>query len=162
MAPLEEKHLVSLNLTVTISKLLAWAAAIMSPVKESVSACLMLVAADFILGIWCSLKDGERFSSAALKQTVWKALGYIAAIRLSYTMETHFISEFPVVKVVAGVIAMVEFQSCLENIHLLTGVDIWKQVGRALNRNQTAKFKRFEQEALKKIKTKTKPKKPKK
>jgi len=87
-----------------------------------------LVLGDLITGIWASVKRGETFSSAKLRQTITKTLGYQLAIVLSYVTESQLMPEIPVLKVVAGLIASTELVSALENLASITGVPLAEAV----------------------------------
>lgn len=88
----------------------------------------VLVVGDLLTGIWASVKRGEPFSSARLRQTITKTLGYQLAIVLSYITESELLPEIPVLKVVAGLIASTELVSALENLSSITGVPLAQAV----------------------------------
>lgn len=93
-----------------------------------------LVLGDLVTGIWAAVKRGEPFSSAKLRQTVTKTLGYQLAIVLSYVTESQLMPEIPVLKVVAGLIASTELVSALENLASITGVPLGEAVKRLFDK----------------------------
>lgn len=109
-------------------KLTAWVALFLAPAKATMIAVGFLVLGDLITGIWAAVKRGETFSSAKLRQTITKTLGYQLAIVLSYVTESQLMPEIPVLKVVAGLIASTELVSALENLASITGVPLAEAV----------------------------------
>lgn len=97
-----------------------------------------LVVGDLITGIWAAVKRGEAFSSAKLRQTITKTLGYQLAIVLSYVTESQLLPEIPVLKVVAGLIASTELVSALENLASITGVPLADAVKKLFNKQTPA------------------------
>lgn len=109
-------------------KCAAWVGLFLAPAKTTMVAVGFLVLGDLLTGIWSSLKKGERFNSARLRDTVTKTLGYQLALILSYVTETILLPEIPVLKVVAGLIASTELVSALENLASITGVPLGEVV----------------------------------
>ncbi len=96
-----------------------------------------LVIGDLITGVWASLKRGEKFSSARLRQTIIKSLGYQMAIVLSYVTESQLIPEVPLLKVVAGLIASTELVSSLENLSSITGTPLGQVVKKLFDKKSS-------------------------
>lgn len=115
-------------------KLTAWVALFLAPAKVTMITVGFLVLGDLITGIWASVKRGETFSSAKLRQTITKTLGYQLAIVLSYVTESQLMPEIPVLKVVAGLIASTELVSALENLASITGVPLGEAVKRLFDK----------------------------
>jgi phage-related holin len=111
---------------------------VLLPVRPVMIAVSVLIIADFITGVWASRKLKEPITSSGFKQTVIKTLAYQSAVVIAFVMETYLLEGVPVVKVVAGLIALTEGKSFFENIHRITGVDFWSE---ALNKLQTATAK---------------------
>lgn len=110
----------------------------MAPAKATMIAVGFLVVGDLITGIWAAVKRGEAFSSAKLRQTITKTLGYQLAIVLSYVTESQLLPEIPVLKVVAGLIASTELVSALENLASITGVPLADAVKKLFNKQTPA------------------------
>lgn len=119
-------------------KLAAWVGLFLAPAKATMIAVGFLVIGDLVTGIWAAVKRGETFSSAKLRQTITKTLGYQLAIVLSYVTESQLLPEIPVLKVVAGLIASTELVSALENLASITGVPLADGVKKLFNKQTPA------------------------
>lgn len=109
-----------------------WLLAYVSPVQNFLITVAVLVLADVVTGIWAARKRGVKFTSTVLKRTVNKIVFYPLAILLSHQMTLTFFTDFPVVEnltyMVSLFICVVEFQSNIENIGTITGIDIWTRI----------------------------------
>ncbi len=112
----------------------AWVALFVAPAKATMLAVSFLVAGDLVIGIWASRKRGEAFSSAKLRQTVTKTLGYQLAVIFSFVTETYLLQELPVLKVVAGLIATTELTSILESISDITNTPFGELIKKLFNK----------------------------
>lgn len=103
-----------------------------APFQAFLITIIILVIADIVTGIWASLKRGEKFTASKLKNSLGKAILYPLSIILSNLMVQTFFADVPVVSsltyIVALFISAVEFQSNIENIGSITGIDIWSRV----------------------------------
>jgi hypothetical protein len=101
---------------------------ILLPIRSVMIAVSILVVADLISGIGASLKEKQKITSNALRRTVVKTLAYQASVIISFVIETYLLEGMPVVKVVAGLIAVTEGKSFFENMHRITGIDFWSEI----------------------------------
>jgi len=99
-----------------------------APITIAIIGLTVLIFADVITGCKAAQVRGEEIRSNRMARTVSKIIFYSVAIMLSRLMEVAFIDFMPVAKLTAGYIAIVEFKSNLENIAIITGVDIWKHL----------------------------------
>ena len=99
-----------------------------APITAAIIGLTVLIFADVITGCKAAQVRGEEIRSNRMARTVSKIIFYSVAIMLSRLMEVAFIDFMPVAKLTAGYIAIVEFKSNLENIAVITGVDIWKHL----------------------------------
>jgi len=99
-----------------------------APITIAIIGLTVLIFADVITGCKAAQVRGEEIRSNRMARTVSKIIFYSVAIMLSRLMEVAFIDFMPVAKLTAGYIAIVEFKSNLENIAVITGVDIWKHL----------------------------------
>lgn len=106
----------------------AWTLVFLAPVREAMIGVTFLVFIDLITGIWRSKRAGQAVTSWGLRRTVSKTIAYQAALITSYVTETVFMPGLPIVKAVAGLIAVTELKSNLENLHAITGVDFWQRI----------------------------------
>lgn len=103
--------------------------AVFAPIKALIFSVGFLIFVDCVTGVWAAKTRGEKISSAALRRTVSKMVIYQMAILSGFLVEHYMISElFPISKLVAGAIGMVEFKSVLENSTVITGQDLFKSL----------------------------------
>lgn len=101
--------------------------ALLAPIHTVIAAMFVLVFFDAITGIWASLKRSEKFSSARLRNTVSKLTIYMVAIVCGFTAETYMnLDAVPIVKLIAGAIALTEMSSLVENLNSISGKNIFQ------------------------------------
>lgn len=98
--------------------------AILAPIHGVMIAVGFLIGADFITGVAAAVKRKEKITSRAMSRTVWKILCYQLAVISGFAMEQLLVDIFPVAKLAAAAIGLVEFKSLIENIKTITGVDL--------------------------------------
>ena len=109
--------------------------AVFLPIKELMLTIGFLVAADMIVGIWKALKLKQRIRSRRMSDTITKLLLYQIAIMSGFLIETFIISELiPITKLVATVVAVIEFKSIIESIESVTGKDLWSRIKTIIGR----------------------------
>ena len=101
---------------------------ILIPVQPLMVVTSIMIAMDFLTGVWKNLKKGEKFSSSKMSNTISKMVLYQIAILTGFLLEIYIIPILPVSKIVAGFLATTEFQSLIENIGEITGIDIWGNI----------------------------------
>lgn len=109
-------------------KFISMLALVLMPVREVMIAVGVLVLADLVTGIMASRKEKQPITSTGLKKTVGKTLAYQSAIIVGFVMEHYLLQGVPVVRVVAGLIAITEGKSFFENLKRITGIDVWSEV----------------------------------
>lgn len=103
--------------------------AILAPIQAVIIAVGVLVIGDMITGIWAAHKRAEPLTSAGLRRTVSKLVIYQIAIITGFIVEHYLAGDIiPIVKLIGGVIGMVELKSILENANTVVGVDIFKAI----------------------------------
>lgn len=103
--------------------------AIFAPIKAVLITVAVLIAFDFITGIWASKKRGDKISSSAMRRTVAKLLVYQLCVISGYLLEKYLLDGvIPAAKLIAGVIGIVETKSILENSQSITGMNIFKEL----------------------------------
>ena len=103
--------------------------AVFLPIKELMLTIGFLVAADLVVGVWKAIKTGQRIRSRRMSDTITKLLLYQLAIMSGFLIETFIISELiPITKLIATVIAIIEFKSIIESIEAVTGKDLWSKI----------------------------------
>lgn len=109
--------------------------AVFLPIKELMLTIGFLVGADLVVGVWKALKTGQRIRSRRMSDTITKLLLYQLAIMSGFLIETFIISELiPITKLIATVIAIIEFKSIIESIEAVTGKDLWSKIKTIIGR----------------------------
>jgi hypothetical protein len=109
--------------------------AVFLPIKELMLTIGFLVSADLVVGLWKAIKTGQRIRSRRMSDTITKLLLYQLAIMSGFLIETFIISELiPVTKLIATVIAIIEFKSIIESIEAVTGKDLWSKIKTIIGR----------------------------
>jgi hypothetical protein len=109
--------------------------AVFLPIKELMLTIGFLVAADLVVGVWKAIKTGQRIRSRRMSDTITKLLLYQLAIMSGFLIETFIISELiPITKLIATVIAIIEFKSIIESIEAVTGKDLWSKIKTIIGR----------------------------
>jgi hypothetical protein len=109
--------------------------AVFLPIKELMLTIGFLVAADMVVGIWKALKLKQRIRSRRMSDTITKLLLYQIAIMSGFLIESFIIAELiPITKLVATVIAVIEFKSIIESIESVTGKDLWSRIKTIIGR----------------------------
>ena len=109
--------------------------AVFLPIKELMLTIGFLVSADLVVGLWKAIKTGQRIRSRRMSDTVTKLLLYQLAIMSGFLIETFIISELiPITKLIATVIAIIEFKSIVESIEAVTGKDLWSKIKTIIGR----------------------------
>jgi len=109
--------------------------AVFLPIKELMLTIGFLVGADMVVGIWKALKLKQRIRSRRMSDTVTKLLLYQIAIMSGFLIESFIIAELiPITKLVATVIAVIEFKSIIESIESVTGKDLWSRIKTIIGR----------------------------
>lgn len=111
-----------------VAKALTLLLAFIAPVQAILIASLSLVLIDAVVGVWASVKERKKITSHKLRRTLVKSIAWMVAILVGHVMETYMIDGVPVVKTVAGLIAITEGKSIFENLYRITGVNFWQMI----------------------------------
>lgn len=112
-----------------ITPLLVSTLAVFAPVKAILIVTGVLIMADLISGVLAAKKRGESISSAGLRRTITKIFVYNMAVITGFLVEKYMITDlFPISKLIAGIISVVELKSILENLNTINGTDIFKTI----------------------------------
>jgi uncharacterized membrane protein len=103
--------------------------AALAPIHAVIVSVGVLVMGDLVTGVWAAYKRGEEIKSSGLRRTLSKLVVYNIAIISGFMVQQYMIEDLvPIVKIIAGVIGLVELKSILENANKITGVDLFKEV----------------------------------
>ena len=112
-----------------IQKLFIVSLSVFLPIKGMILSTLFLVLADMVLGAWAAYKRGEAITSAGFRRTVSKLIIFQVAIITGFICETYLIGGiFPISKLCAGVIGLVEIKSILESCNVIYGGNLFKGI----------------------------------
>lgn len=112
-----------------ILKLAFWLLAFTQPAHKALIAVLGLIVADLLVGVWASKKRGEPFVSWKLRHTVTRKIApYFVAITCALYIEKEFFEALPLMKSIAGFIAISEGKSIFERLGEITGLDFWSVI----------------------------------
>lgn len=110
--------------------------AVLAPVKPTLIAVGVLIVADLISGLIAAAKKKEPITSAGLRRTVTKMFVYQMAVVTGFIAETYLIGDLvPVTKIVSGMIGVVELKSVFENLNIISGQNLLKQIIEKLGSN---------------------------
>jgi len=110
--------------------------AILAPTTPLMVVTGMMIFFDFFTGVWKSFKREEKFSSTKMSNSISKMVLYQIAILTGFVLEIYILHGLiPISKIVAGFLATTEFQSLIENIGEITGIDIWGNIKKYFVKN---------------------------
>jgi hypothetical protein len=110
-----------------ISLIITFLAVYFAPAYPIIIGIGFLVTMDFVTGILAAKKRGEIITSKKMRPTIMKGFGYMASILIAFVMQNIFLINMEVMKIVSGLIAMIELKSLDENLTSITGKSIFKQ-----------------------------------
>lgn len=106
----------------------SWLLAFVLPSASFLIFTTVLVFADLLTGTMAAKHRGEVIHSRGLRRSIVKIVLYFLAILLSEGFEQVFKLPIDISYMVAGLIAITEFKSNLENVGEVTGIDIWSKI----------------------------------
>lgn len=112
-----------------------------TPIAPMLTWIMILIICDAITGVRAAQVRGEKISSDKLGRSISKMVFYFIAILLSKGVEEVFFPIIPIVRIVAGFIAVTEFKSNIENISDILGIDIWREIKDKFNYRAARKKK---------------------
>lgn len=112
------------------SKYVLWLFIYITPIHSFLITIYILLFFDLITGIAKAMKTNDRITSKRMRESVVKFIFYSIAVFISFQVDKTLLSDSSLIltKLVGGYIMLIEFQSNIENISSLTGVDIWMAV----------------------------------
>lgn len=110
----------------------SWLLAFVLPSASFLIFTTVLVFADLLSGTIAAKHRGEAIHSRGLRRSVVKISLYFLAILLSEGFEKVFILDIDISYMVAGLIAVTELKSNMENIGEVTGIDFWTIIAQKL------------------------------
>jgi hypothetical protein len=89
---------------------------------------LALMLGDLFLGIWASKKRGEAITSNGIRRTLTKLVVYELGLLFAFLAEHYLELPIPVCKLIAGMVAVTEMTSILENLNDISGGSFLKTI----------------------------------
>ncbi len=99
-----------------------------APVAEWLFLVGLFVCADFVTGVFASMKEGILFSSKKARATIEKLAVYGICVLISKAIQSFFFPEIPTMKMVSSLIAFIELKSIDENVKRITGKSIFGEI----------------------------------
>lgn len=116
-----------------------WCLVFMLPTREAMVGLTVLAIINAITGVWKAKHQDKDFRWAALISSFFKLVAYQMAIAVTYITETIFFNGLPLTQVVAGIMAAKELQSSLDNLHTVTGLDLWTNIKTLVSKTKITK-----------------------
>lgn len=111
--------------------------AVFAPIKAAIITVGILVFSDLVTGIWAAKKRGEKITSAKMRNTVSKLVIFEICLLLAFLTETYLVSNFfPISKVAASYIGLVEFKSIIENLNAINGSPVFDKLLSLVNKKE--------------------------
>lgn len=112
-----------------------WLLTYFAPVFPLILAIGFLVACDLLTGLIKAKKEGGwcNIKSRKMRATISKFIVYGVSVMVAHVMEKTFLPDFPAMRVVSGLIALIELKSMDENIKEITGVSLFGKLLELLN-----------------------------
>lgn len=98
--------------------------AVLSPIHTVLLATGVLITIDTVTGVWRAKVQGEKITSSGFRRTVTKVAAYHLAIITGFIIETYMAHDIAIVGLVSTAIAFTEGKSILENLSIITGIDL--------------------------------------
>lgn len=102
--------------------------AIFAPIQSLLLTTGVMILGDLISGIWAAKKRNEPITSAGLRRTISKLFIYELAIMFAFLAEKYMSDVLPFVKLVSGMISIVELKSIYENLNAISGTELLKGI----------------------------------
>jgi phage-related holin len=110
-----------------ITKIIFVSVAALAPIHAMIVAIFVIVIIDFVTGLMAAYKMGDSITSAGFRRTLSKLVIYQLGLISGHLIEDYLILDaFPVAKIIAGIIGLVELTSILENCNIVYGGNLFR------------------------------------
>lgn len=104
-------------------------AGVFAPIQSTLVTAAVLIAVDLISGLAAARKQKIPISSAGFGRTITKSFVYLSAICLGFIVQKYLMNDaLPMVSIISSYIGFTELLSCLENINIIGGGDLLKNI----------------------------------
>ncbi|RKR82666.1 holin family protein [Mucilaginibacter gracilis] len=102
----------------------------LTPVHPLLYTIYILLVCDLITGITKAVKIKEAVTSKRMRDSVIKFVFYSIAVFIAFQVDITLFSATALylARLVGGYIILIEFQSNIENISTITGIDLWVMI----------------------------------
>lgn len=125
-----------LTLKNTAWMLVAWMWSFVLPIGPFLITAILMVLLDMYTGISAARARNEAIHSKGMRRSIRKILGYFSAILAVHWCDYVFGVKaewgFDMAFTIAGLIALTELKSILENVSSYTGINFWQSLIDAL------------------------------
>ena len=115
--------------------------AFFAPIHKLMGLTTALIAIDFITGLVAALKTKQAITSSRLARSIVKLAVYGVALCTCHIIETYFVAELPIVRMLTALIGLTEATSIFENLNLASGQNLLSlllsQLKQAQDKNET-------------------------
>ena len=106
--------------------ILYWIAIYFYPAGQFVLLVGFFIIADTITGLVAANKRGEAITSKRGSDVIRKFLVYGCGVIVAHVIQREFVSDFPCMKIISGLIAFNELKSIDENIKSISGFSLFE------------------------------------
>lgn len=121
-----------------LNELIILTVAFLAPNKGLFIAVGVLIIIDFFTGIYAAIKQKEAITSKKMGNSINKIIFYNVAIITAALLESVIGDFIPIIKCVAGFLAIRESYSILENVNLITGANLLPYLKRIISKKLEA------------------------
>ncbi|MES2265599.1 MAG: phage holin family protein [Bacteroidota bacterium] len=102
----------------------------LTPIHPLLYTIYILLMFDLVTGITKAVKSKEPITSKRMRDSILKFIFYSIAVYIGYQVDITLFSKIALYlsKLVGGYIILIEFQSNIENISTITGVNLWMMI----------------------------------
>jgi phage-related holin len=117
---------------------------LLAPLADICIAVVILILADWVTGLWKSYKCKRRFTSYRLRLSIGKLVTYLLAIYLAHLLDVMIITDLDLhlATYVAAYIGVTELVSIYENISVITGKELMKDIAKSIMSSVKSKIKK--------------------
>lgn len=103
--------------------------ALLVPIQGIMLALGALVVADFVTGVWKSIRKRHPITSRGWRSTIGKIAIYLVAVIAGFACDYIINNDTPIIaRAISVAIALTEIKSIMENFYAVTGINLVKLV----------------------------------
>lgn len=123
----------------------------LTPIHQFIFTVWIFLLLEFLTGLWKSYKLKEPITLERFRMLVILFVCYPAALYIGFQFDFTYFSvvSLYITKVIGIYITSVEFQGCIQNLSVITGIDIWSAVKDSVTNIFSSKIKELSKAAVK-------------